>query len=89
VKSKTSDKFWKCYENLPIEIKKKSKESYQLFQKDPYHPSLHFKKIHSNRPIFSVRVSKNYRAVGVVEKDEIIWFWIGSHSEYNKLIKKK
>ena len=87
MKSRTTDKFWKSFDILPAEIKKKAKETYQLFQKDPYHASLHFKRIHSNRPIFSVRVSKSYRAVGVVEKDEIIWFWIGSHSEYDKLIK--
>ena len=86
MKSKTTDKFWKSYNNLPAEIKKKAKESYQLFRKDPYHSSLRFKKIHSNRNIFSVRITKDYRAVGVIEKDEIIWSWIGSHSDYDKLI---
>ncbi len=87
MKSRTTDKFWKNYDDLPDEIKKKAKETYQLFQKDPYYPSLHFKRIHSNRLIFSVRISKNYRAIGVVKDDEIIWFWIGTHSEYDKMIK--
>jgi hypothetical protein len=87
VKSKTTDRFWKSYEQLPVEIKKQAREAYHLFQEDPYYPSLHFKRIHSARPVFSVRISKNYRAVGILQENEIIWFWIGSHSEYDKLVK--
>lgn len=86
MKSRTTNKFWKCYNDLPVEIKEKARETYQQFQKDPYHPGLHFKRIHSNRPIFSVRISKDYRAVGIIQNNEIIWFWIGTHSDYDKLI---
>ncbi|PIP39573.1 MAG: hypothetical protein COX19_07550 [Desulfobacterales bacterium CG23_combo_of_CG06-09_8_20_14_all_51_8] len=85
--SKTTDKFWKYYDELPVEIKKHAKKAFNCFLKDPYHPSLHFKRIHSTRPIFSVRISKHYRAVGILEDNHIVWFWIGSHSEYDKLIK--
>ncbi len=56
------------------------------FKEDPSHPSLRFKKIHSELPIYSVRISKNYRAVGQLDKDTVIWFWIDSHAEYDKLI---
>jgi hypothetical protein len=87
MKSKTTDRFWKSYDELPVEIKKQARDAYRLFQEDPYYPSLHFKRIHSTRPIFSVRISKNYRAVGIVQGNEIIWFWVGSHSEYDKLVK--
>jgi len=59
-----------------------------LFVKDPYYPSLHFKRIHSTRPIFSVRISIDYRAVGIVEGNEITWFWIGLHAEYDNLLKR-
>jgi mRNA-degrading endonuclease RelE of RelBE toxin-antitoxin system len=87
MKSKTTDRFWKRYDELPAEIKKQAREAYRLFQENPYYPSMHFKRIHSTRPIFSVRISKNYRAVGIVQANEIIWFWVGSHSEYDKLVK--
>jgi len=87
VKSRTTDRFWKSYEALPPEIRKQAREAYRLFQQDPYYPSLHFKRIHSTRPIFSVRISKNYRAVGIEEGKEMIWFWVGSHSDYDKLLK--
>ncbi len=61
---------------------------YKLFQEDPYHPSLHFKRIHSVRPIYSVRITKDYRAVCIQTHDEALWYWIGSHADYEKLIKK-
>ena len=86
--SNTTDKFWKCYNELPPEIKKKAKRVYETFLKNPDHPSLHFKQIYSKRSIYSVRISKSYRALGVIEDKNIIWFWIGSHSDYDKLIKK-
>jgi len=89
VKSKTTDRFWKCYTKLPASIKKQAKEAYRLFQKDPYHANLHFKRIHSNRPIFSIRITRDYRTIGVQQNNEIIWFWIGSHAEYDKLISQK
>jgi len=86
VKSETTNKFWKYYNTLPEEIRKKAKRAYSYFELDPWHPSLHFKRIHSSLPIYSVRISKDYRAVGLLKKDIVIWFWIGSHSDYNKLL---
>ena len=88
MKSTTTHRFWKSYGSLPTEIRKQAKEAYGLFSKNPYYPSLHFKRIHSTRPIFSVRINIDYRAVGILEGDELTWFWIGSHSEYETLIKK-
>ena len=87
MKSGTTDRFWKCYDQVPADVKKQAKEAYRLFQVNPHHPSLHFKRIHSTRPIFSVRISRNYRAVGVLHEDEILWFWIGPHAEYDRLVK--
>jgi len=87
VRSKTTDRFWRSYDELPAGIKKQAREAYHLFEEDPHYPSLHFKRIHSSRPIFSVRISRDYRAVGIIHDDEIVWFWIGSHSDYDKLVK--
>jgi len=66
--SRTTTKFWKFYKRLPKEIKEKSKEVFNFFQKDPFHPSLHFKRVHSGKPIFSIRITKDYRAIGILEK---------------------
>lgn len=52
-------------------------KAYRLFRDDPTHPSLQFKKVHDREPVYSLRVTLGYRAVAVVEKDEVTWFWIG------------
>ncbi len=88
MKSSTTSRFWKGYENLPIEIKLKAKETYALFEKDPYYPSLRFKQIFSDHNIYSVRITKDYRALGVLSEQEIVWFWIGSHSDYDVLLQR-
>ena len=77
-------RFWKLYRQLPLEIQKLADRNYQLLKQDAKHPSLHFKCINSDENIWSVRVSKGYRAIGVIDGDKIIWFWIGNHDDYEK-----
>jgi len=67
-------------------VRNKAKETYKIFQEDPWYPSLNFKRVHSRMPIYSVRISIDYRAVGILKDDRILWFWIGSHAEYDKLL---
>lgn len=88
MKSSTSQRFWKCCNALSQKVRRQARGAYALFDKNPYHPSLHFKRIHSTRPIFSIRIGRNHRAVGLVDGDEITWFWIGSHADYDKLLKR-
>ena len=82
--SHTTKRFRKLYSNLPNEIKKLSKKSFSQFDKDPHHPGLNFKKVHSKRQIYAVRISRNYRSLGILKDNDIIWFWIGSHTDYEK-----
>ncbi len=84
--SHTTQRFRKLYGNLPEQIRKQARHVYKQFKRDPYYPSFHFKRVHSSQPIYSVRITKDYRAVGVQQNNEIIWFWIGSHSDYDKLL---
>ncbi|NOQ35213.1 MAG: hypothetical protein GQ569_04880 [Methylococcaceae bacterium] len=86
--SRTTEKFRALFVSLPSTIKTQAKQAYRQFKKDPYYPSLQFKRVHSTKPIYSVRVNIDYRAVGIIKDNEIIWFWIGSHSIYDKLLKK-
>jgi hypothetical protein len=60
--------------------------AYALFRADPNHPSLRFKQVHPSRAIFSVRIGLGYRALGVRHDDEMLWFWIGSHADYDRLL---
>lgn len=51
------------------------------------HPSLQFKCVHQTEPLYSVRIGLGWRALGLLEDDTIAWFWIGSHADYDRLIK--
>ncbi len=73
---------------LPSHVQAQARRAYQLWLQDPQHPSLRFKRIHDKLPIYSVRVGLGWRAVGVQQGEIMIWYWIGSHAEYDRLIKK-
>ncbi len=85
--SKTTDSFRKAFVNLPKEIKAKAKSKFFLWKDNPNQQSLRFKQIHNSKPIYSIRISIGYRALGVRVDDTIVWFWIGSHSDYDKYLK--
>ncbi len=79
-----SPSFWLAYESLPVSVQRLADRNYEIIKKDPKHPSLHFKKIGR---YWSVRVGIHYQALAVEVEDGVLWFWVGSHSEYDKLIK--
>jgi hypothetical protein len=85
MKSYRSRRFNTLLAQLPEQAQEQARKAYQLFKRDPYHPSLHFKRIDPQAPLYSVRVGAHYRAVGELEDNTIIWIWIGTHEEYNKL----
>ena len=86
--SHITEKFRKAFAELPADVQKQARQAYRLFIENPHHPSLRFKSIHPSRPIYSVRIGMNYRAVGIRNQGDIIWSWIGSHTEYDKLIRQ-
>jgi len=88
MRSRTTDRFRKAFQRLPEQVQRQARETYRLFEQDPYHPSLRFKRVHPTRPIYSARISINYRALGVRDGEEIIWFWIGSHADYENLLSR-
>jgi hypothetical protein len=69
-------------------VQKQAHAAYDLFVRDPRHPSLRFKQINQDPPIYSAHVGIGYRAVGVFDGDTIVWYWIGTHAEYDQLIKQ-
>jgi mRNA-degrading endonuclease RelE of RelBE toxin-antitoxin system len=86
LKSVTTERFRKAFNKLPKNIQERARQSYQLWKLNNNHPGLRFKQIHNQKSIYSVRVGLSFRAIGLIEEDTIIWFWIGSHEDYNKLI---
>jgi hypothetical protein len=76
--------FWAAYEKLPEQVRELADRNYALLKADPRHPSLHLKKIGR---FWSVRVWLRYRALAVEVEDGLLWFWIGSHADYDALIR--
>lgn len=86
MKHRASSRFWQRYGQLPKEVRERANKNFELLKLDPHHPSLYFKKVDVDRKIWSVRIGLQYRALGVEKPDGILWFWIGSHSDYDKIV---
>lgn len=85
--SRTSRAFRERYRQLPREVRRQARAAYDLWRENPHHPGLHFKRVHSKEPIYSVRISRSWRAIGLQRgSNQIIWFWIGTHAEYDRLL---
>ena len=88
MKSSTTKDFRKRLNRLPESVREQADKAYALWKADIYHRSLQFKRISQRQAVYSVRISLNYRALGLLEDNHIYWFWIGPHSEYDELLKR-
>jgi len=86
--SRTTRRFRQGLAKLPASVRRQAQVAYRRFRADPQHPSLHFKKVHPTQPFYSARINDDYRAVGQLRSNGIVWFWIGKHEEYERLLKK-
>jgi hypothetical protein len=84
--SRTTRRFRELLAALPAHVQQQARDAFQLFRQNPSHPGLRFKKVHPDPPIYSARVGIGYRAVGALQGDTVVWFWIGSHADYDKLL---
>ncbi|KAM3094828.1 hypothetical protein ACKFKG_14950 [Phormidesmis sp. 146-35] len=89
MKSSVTKTFRKRLNQLPVSVQEQAEKAYALWREDSYHNSLQFKRVSQRQPIYSARVSLNCRVVGLLESDDhIYWFWIGTHDEYDELLKR-
>jgi len=79
--SRTEARFWRLFESLPADAQALARDKYRLWARDPFYPSMMFKPL--GRNVWSVRIGDHYRALGKRSGDLIVWFWIGTHEEYN------
>jgi len=88
VKSHLDPDFRKCFAALPPEIRAQARAAFRQFQANPRHPGLHFKRTKGSNRIVAARVGRVYRVLGILAaSDEVVWFWIGPHDEYDKILK--
>ncbi|HEV2458376.1 MAG TPA: hypothetical protein VGS80_08415 [Ktedonobacterales bacterium] len=69
---------------LPEAIQRQVEAAYEQFKRDPWHLGLQFKEVTSG--VYSVRIGLHYRALGTRTGDTVVWYWIGTHAEYDKLV---
>lgn len=82
---KATPRFWRCYQQLPEDIRRLADASYEVLRNDPRHPSLHLKKVGR---FWSVRIGLRYRALAVEDGEVLVWFWVGTHAEYDRLVSR-
>ena len=83
----TVKSYWKSYKGLPKKIQRDADRKFDLWKKNPFHPSLNFKCVNAEYNIWSVRVTMDYGALAVRNDNSVIWYWIGDHNKYEQLLK--
>ncbi|WP_445301497.1 ParE family toxin-like protein [Microcoleus sp. LAD1_D5] len=76
--------FWEKYNSLDSTVKEQARKAYRFWLENPFHRSLHFKCINQEENIWSARITRGYRAVGILQGDTVTWFWIGNHDDYER-----
>ena len=87
MKSIVTKEFWKRFDQLPSPVQEQAIRAYEIWREDPFHSSLQFKRVNKSLSIYSVRIGLGYRALGVRDREDIVWFWIGSHADYDLLLR--
>ena len=77
--------FWEGYARMPESIQRLADKNFELMKRDERHPSLHLKKVGK---MWSVRVGSDHRALAFDSKEGLVWFWIGTHHEYDRLLRE-
>lgn len=88
MRSQTTAEFRALLSRAPDAVQAKARSAYRLWSENPSHPSLRFKKVHDTLPVYSVRIDLDWRALGVLKGDVVVWFWIGSHAEYERMLSR-
>jgi len=84
--SHVTKKFRKAFQALPLSAQRQAREVYRVWKQDPYNQVFHFKQIHQSKPIYSIRIGAGHRALGLKRGGLMVWFWIGSHAEYDRIM---
>ncbi len=86
MKSSTTGEFRQRLGRLPVEVRRQAHRAYALWRSDPRHPGLQFKRVGGSQPVFSARVGLGFRALAYQTDEAVVWFWIGSHAEYDAFL---
>lgn len=86
MRHRATKRFWQAYDRLPAEVRELADRCYALLRENPAHPSLRFKKAAG---LWSARVGVGHRALAVEDEEGFVWVWIGTHAEYDRLLRRR
>ena len=87
VTSVATRRFWTLFQALPTEVQNLAIKNCRLWRRDPHHPALRFRRLQGSEDRFSVRVGDHYRALGIKTSEKMIWAGIGTHSDYDRMVR--
>jgi len=82
--SRGTPQFWELYRSLPPHVRAAARKAYEQFFENPAHPGLHVERLRSDRRAWSVRITRDYRAVALRSGEEWVWIWIGDHKDFDR-----
>lgn len=85
--SQLTEDFLATQSRLPSQVREQARRAYRIWRANPSHPGIRFKQVHPSEPICSARIAIGWRALGLLEGGTISWFWIGSHADYDAIVK--
>lgn len=87
MKSHAILRFWRLFHALPPEVQRLAVKTFRLWQRNPNHPSLCYRRLEDRENLVTVRIGDHYRALGLSEPGAAAWIWIGTHAEYDRLVR--
>jgi hypothetical protein len=81
--SRTTRSFRDAFRSLPADVQERARRVYRLWREDPDLPGLRFKRVGDD---VSIRIGREYRALGILEGETVYWYWIGRHDQYDRRV---
>jgi hypothetical protein len=88
MRSRTVPDFWKLFDDLPSDVRRRAYKAYRRWRVNPFASGLRFKRVSESAPLYSVRIGRGYRALGLLEGDTIYWYFVGNHDDYERELKR-
>lgn len=87
MKSRTTAGFRKAFSELPRNVQRQARRAFAAWKRDQQHPALHFKPVFASLPLYSVRIGLHWRALAWQRDYGWLWYWIGSHADYDNILR--
>ena len=87
MRSRATPRFWRLFHDLAADVRRLAIKNFRLWQGNPNHPSLRYRRLGGRENLVTVRIGDHHRVVGLLESGAVEWIWIGTHAEYNRLVR--